>query len=166
VIDIRRGKVKVNNQQQKQLDDLGFIWDLEKDNWERGYKALLAYKNENKSTYVPKKFLSKDGFDLGKWLRNQWRNKNLPSERKKQLDDLGFVLEPQRSWDLWRKDLELYKKQLGDCNVPSRFITKEGLPLGRWVIHQRRNQNLSLERKKLLDDLGFVWNSKKGPKNK
>ncbi|CAM8278074.1 Helicase associated domain protein [Candidatus Methylopumilus planktonicus] len=164
VTDVRRGKAKINTQQKKQLDDLGFIWDLEEDSWDKGYKLLLSYKDQNRSTNVPKKFLSEDGFELGKWLRNQWCNKNLSPERKKQLADLGFAMESQRSWSLWLDDLELYKKEFGDCNVPGRFITKQRLALGRWVIHQRQNKNLSPERKKLLDDLGFVWNPKKGPK--
>jgi hypothetical protein len=71
-----------------------------------------------------------------------------------------------RFWKEAFKALVTYKKEFGNCAVPQSYKTKDGLALGTWVANQRKSQKLSPERKKQLDDLGFIWNPKKGPKNK
>lgn len=50
----------------------------------------------------------------------------------------------------------------GDCKVPTFY--KNDKPLGKWVARQREDNNdgvLQPERKKKLDELGFVWQLKK-----
>jgi hypothetical protein len=54
-------------------------------------------------------------------------------------------------------ELKMYRGRFGDCNVSE----SENQQLVRWVAKQRALQragNLSAERKKRLDALGFVWN--------
>ena len=64
------------------------------------------------------------------------RAKRLTPERKKKLDDIGFVwsLRSKRiedHWDEMFKQLLAYKDHHCDCLVPSRY--EENLKLGKWV---------------------------------
>jgi hypothetical protein len=109
------------------------------------------------------KHKTKDGFALGSWVFNQRTNKDLQQERRKQLDDLGFVWDPyEKQWSENIQALINYKNEFGDCEVPQKYIYKDGFALGVWVGHQRRSKNLSAEKKRQLDDLGFAWKVKKG----
>jgi hypothetical protein len=79
---------------------------------------------------------------------------------------LGFVWDPyQTSWDQGLNYLEIYKEREGHCCVP-RHHNEIGFPLGQWVHHQRvraKNGTISIERRKRLDALGFVWNVQNEP---
>lgn len=64
------------------------------------------------------------------------KGKRLTLERKRKLDELGFVwsLRSKRiedHWDEMFKQLQEYKDQHGDCLVPSRH--EQNLKLGKWV---------------------------------
>ena len=51
-----------------------------------------------------------------------------------------------------------FKAREGHCR-PSRFHVEGGYKLGPWVSTQRYyRDNLSVERKRRLDAIGFVWN--------
>ena len=51
--------------------------------------------------------------------------------------------------------------EIGHININSRHKTKDGFNIGNWVGRQRRNkENLSMEKKKKLDSLGYFWKVK------
>jgi len=61
-------------------------------------------------------------------------------------------------WQLRYDELVAYKKEHGDCLVPSSY--KENEPLGKWVARQRSLWNagkMSEDRMKLLDKIDFVF---------
>jgi hypothetical protein len=61
-------------------------------------------------------------------------------------------------WDEWYGCIKRYKEREGHCRVPFAHI-ENGLRLGFWVNVQRTNGNLlSADRRRRLDELGFVWN--------
>lgn len=67
----------------------------------------------------------------------------------------------RKSWEDSYADLVAYKAKHGDCHVPSKF--RENPSLGRWVARMRHRRNeLSEERVKLLDAVGFVWKKGRG----
>jgi hypothetical protein len=154
----QRAYKNLSPERKKKLDDLGFVWDLGVRSWGDWLKDLIAYKKEFGDCNVPAKFKTSEKYALGTWVRNQRKGINLTPERKKKLDDLGFIWNLKlRSWDDWLKDLIAYKKEFGNCEVPTSFITREKYALGSWVHTQRKDIKLTPERKKKLDDLGFVW---------
>ena len=60
-------------------------------------------------------------------------------------------------------ELEEYKGEHGDCNVPFHYTANP--QLGRWVRDQRQNykkNNLSSERNEALESVGFEWTRPKG----
>lgn len=78
-------------------------------------------------------------------------------------DEIGMV------WDvpdyLFEKNYAAlldYYKENGNADVPSYYVTADGLRLGRWIVNQRsaykgtaRNRLMD-EQKKRLDDIGFA----------
>jgi hypothetical protein len=63
-------------------------------------------------------------------------------------------------WDEWYGRLLSFRDREGHCRVPHNY-RENGHHLGLWVSNQRLDQSrskLSDERRKRLDELGFVWN--------
>ena len=80
-----------------------------------------------------------------------------------------MVSKHDKYWEQKFKELEEYKEEHGDCNVPQRY--PDNPPLGRWVNNQRRisgERRLPDNRKTRLEELGFDFESgpgraKRGP---
>ena len=74
---------------------------------------------------------------------------------------MGFCWDPQeRDWKEAFEKLCLYKKVNGNCDVPQHY--KDHPSLGTWVSNQRLAKskgNLTTERVKRLEELGFCWDS-------
>jgi nitrate reductase assembly molybdenum cofactor insertion protein NarJ len=62
---------------------------------------------------------------------------------------------------LWHQQYEKlleFKRKTGHCMVPGKY--KEDMSLGIWVNKQRcnnTNNKIRLDRKRLLDEIGFAW---------
>jgi hypothetical protein len=80
-------------------------------------------------------------------------------DRIQRLDELGFVWEiDATAWEKMFAELVVYKKSHGSCNVPN--VWPENRKLGHWVLTQRasrRKRELSKERIRRLNTIGFVW---------
>ena len=127
-------------------------------NWQRGFTALKAYKEQHGDWLVPKNY-KVDGLDLGQWVQTQKTARNsMPRERKDHLEGIGFIWDALgEKWAKGLSALEEYKNQHGDCLVPNGAIVN-GYKLGGWVAELRKQKrSLSPERKEQLDNLGFVW---------
>jgi len=146
-------------ERKKRLDSIGFVWNQFEQSWNDGFDALKAFKAEFGNCDVIQTYKTISGFSLGKWVSHQRSSSKISSEQKKKLDNLDFNWAPRKdAWEFFFKALLAYKKEFGNCQTPSRYKTKDGLALGVWVKSQRKISNLSPERKKRLDSIGFVWN--------
>jgi len=71
------------------------------------------------------------------------------SKKQKAISEAG--------WEEGFSALRTFKRQHGHCLVP-RWHMQGKYKLGQWVAVQRyRKANLSSERMRRLDDIGFVW---------
>ena len=126
--------------------------------WEFWFGLLEQFKEAEGHCRVPQS--SKlDGFKLGNWVINQRSNADqLTPERRKRLDDIGFVWDTiAEAWEEGFSKLLQFKEAKGHCRVHYQFILN-GFKLGIWVRTQRSNTDqLSSELKQRLDDIGFVW---------
>lgn len=67
------------------------------------------------------------------------------------------------SWDLMYAQAEAYYRANGALDVPRRYTTPEGLPLGSWISTQRKARRgmcsgrLSQEQIARLDSIGMIW---------
>ncbi|MDA9911181.1 Helicase associated domain protein [Amylibacter sp.] len=128
--------------------------------WEFSYGLLETFINKNGNCLVPARYIEK-GHNLGDWVSNQRSNKEILSfDRIYKLDLLGFV------WDqydnVWEENyiaLKKFKKREGHLDIKKSHI-ENGLQLGYWVNRQRSFKNLSPERIKKLDSVGFIWESR------
>jgi ribosomal protein L7Ae-like RNA K-turn-binding protein len=142
----------------QQLDDLGFVWDVFEADWEEGFSYLTVYKNREGHCRVPPNHVE-NGFRLEGWIATQRSRKDkLSEERRKRLDELGFIWNPREAdWEEGFSYLKAYKEREGHCRVPGEHI-ENGFRLGQWVGVQRTyNENLSQQRRAQLEELEFVW---------
>jgi superfamily II DNA or RNA helicase len=157
VVAQRVNEDDLSEERRQRLNKLGFMWNPLDESWEEGYLHLTAYKNRTGHCQVPRRHVE-DGFPLGQWVSNQRaRAESLPTIRRQQLDHLGFVWDQRDAdWEEGCVHLTAYRKRMGHCQVPRRHV-EDGFPLRQWVTIQRHNQNLSEERRRQLDKLGFIW---------
>jgi hypothetical protein len=142
--------------------------DVEEQKWNMQYEQLFEFKRKKGHCMVPKRY--EQDTRLGHWVGTQRRNHingNLRVDRKKLLDELDFVwkVEGDRNIDIndkvWHQQYEKlveFKRTNVHCRVPNRYDRDKSL--GIWVSEQRKNHNnnkMRPDRKKLLDEIGFVW---------
>mmetsp|Transcript_26977 Transcript_26977/g.64787 ORF Transcript_26977/g.64787 Transcript_26977/m.64787 type:complete len:403 (-) Transcript_26977:277-1485(-) len=133
--------------------------------WNSKFAELKKYIEDHgdcsvKFTYGP----------LGVWVNEQRklaRKKTgkgaLQADRRKRLEDIGFIFCPwEAQWDDRFKELVKYKQKHGHCNVPRDSV------LGQWVHDQRRvkkgnnrKTTLSKDRIDRLNKIGFNWEPRK-----
>jgi hypothetical protein len=153
----------------KKLNNLGFVWNLPDYKWDEGYEYLKQYVKNNGDALVNISHKI-NGYNLGSWVstqrRDEVKNRTLP-ERKQKLDELGFIWDVKEYyWNQGYKHLKQYVKDNGDTLVNKSYKI-DGFKLGQWVGSQRRektNNRVPPERIQKLDELGFAWKVKKGPR--
>jgi len=145
---------KLLPERERRLNEIGFVWDALEDAWESKFTELVAYKAKHGNLEVAATLLG-----LGAWVANQRQNLRrgiLSSERKAQLDGIGFQWTVQDTqWESRFSELLAYKAEYGDANVPQHWHTR----LGQWVSKQRqliKNGSLTIEQKMRLEEIGFT----------
>ena len=160
---VRAGAVpgKLSAEQIRQLDEIGMRWENHIGRaWETGYQELLNYYREYGNVDVNSRYVTEDGYPLGKFVSNQrlaWKNsragaeaggRKLLPERERRLNELGFLWEKRKKepentsadrsskydekWDEKFRLAENYYREHGDLEVPKEY-TVQGVRLGRWV---------------------------------
>jgi len=100
---------------------------------------------------------------LGTWVLVQRRFRDtMPVDRRRRLEELGFDWDPhQTEWQRGLAELEKFRAREGHCRVAQSYV-QNGFPLGIWVSVQRRTgATMPTDRKRNLDELGFVWRTRK-----
>jgi len=151
---------KMSASRAAQLDALGMEWDTNSDVWEQRFKELKEYKRHEGHTEVPASY--KENRALAMWVSTQRRihkSNQLTAERKRRLESIGFLWEPnEASWKRQFAKLRSFKERHGHCNVPLRCASDP--ELGRWLSNQRhlmRSRKLAKYRAKKLTEIGVVW---------
>jgi hypothetical protein len=137
--------------------------------WNKQYENLVEFKTKNGHCVMQRK-KNKDDAYLGNWVHEQRKIHNhnkLRLDRKERLDEIGFAWKADgdhtfkpddKLWHQQYKKLVEFKRKTGHCKVPRQY--EQDKSLGRWVATQRtfhKDDKLRLDRKKLLDDIGFAW---------
>ena len=154
----------------EQLEAIGMVWSTSNDLWEQNYAAATQYYLEHGDLEVPIKYETPSGFGLGVWLgaqRAAHKAGELPQEQVERLDALGmdWTNRNDRKWMSLYDVAAAYYHEHGNLNVPSEYVTPDGVLLGKWVARQRyaylnpdrSSARVTPERKALLDKLGMVW---------
>ncbi len=163
-------------EQVEKLNAIGMRWESVKDiAWEKYYAAAKEYFAEHGDLLPSITDKMYRGVKLSRWVAQLrgYRKSGICSaylteERIKLLDEIGMV------WDvpdyLFEKNYSAlldYYKENGNVDVPSYYVTADGLRLGTWVFNIRSRRKgfgqgaeLSKEQIKWLDELGFSWEGK------
>ena len=154
----------------ERLEAIGMVWSTSNDLWEQNYAAATQYYLEHGDLEVPIKYETPSGFGLGVWLgaqRAAHKAGELPQEQVERLDALGmdWTNRNDRKWMSLYDVAAAYYHEHGNLNVPSEYVTSDGVLLGKWVARQRyaylnpdrSSARVTPERKALLDKLGMVW---------
>lgn len=172
------GKVRgiLTDEQVEKLNAIGMRWESVKDiAWEKNYFAAKEYFADHGDLLPSVTDKAYHGVKLGRWVAQlrSYRKSGICSayltdERIKLLDEIGMV------WDvpdyLFEKNYAAlldYYKENGNADVPSYYVTADGLRLGAWVFNIRNRKNgsgkdaeLTDEQIKRLDELGFSWDGR------
>ena len=154
----------------ERLEAIGMVWSTSNDLWEQNYAAATQYYLEHGDLEVPIKYETPSGFGLGVWLgaqRAAHKAGEPPQEQVERLDALGmdWTNRNDRKWMSLYDVAAAYYHEHGNLNVPSEYVTPDGVLLGKWVARQRyaylnpdrSSARVTPERKALLDKLGMVW---------
>ena len=158
----RRDKANVIPERGRRLDCVGFVRNASESRWEKGFAALAKFKARKGHCRVPWRH-TEGKFKLGQWVAQQRKAKDrIPSKYRKRLNAIGYVWDGhEHAWEEGFAALTKFKACNGHCRVP-RYHIENGYKLGQWVSVQRLNRDtLSVERRKRLDAIGFVWDGRK-----
>ena len=151
------------------LNQLGMIWDKLDYIWESYYQALVVYYRENGSVNVPKNYRTDDGLALGAWLRKIKMNyrtgegASLTENQKERLEmlgiDLSYAFSFEKQWEENYGKAKQYYKEHGNMDIPTGYVTEDGVALGQWVMRVRaavkqKHVVLTEQMRQQLEDIG------------
>lgn len=153
------------------LEDMGMQWIKPKQvtGWNHGFQYAEQYFEENGHLFVPKKYVTPDGFELGKWIQDQ-RSRYLglsryeiSDDRIDMLEEIGMFWEDLKNaeWDwfvgLLRECIRKTKKPfaIGKSYRYKNYALGEAVSK---VIGQYADGSLSAEQERELRKAGFQFN--------
>ncbi|MCM1235160.1 MAG: helicase associated domain-containing protein [Ruminococcus flavefaciens] len=162
---------ELSSYQIMRLENMGIQWIKPKQvtGWNQGYGYAKQYFEENGHLFVHKKYITSDGFELGKWIWEQRERYlglskyEISDERIDMLEDIGMFWEDLKNseWDwfvgLLRECIRVTKKPF----VIGKSYRYKNYALGekvRNVIEQYANGSLTAEQERELRQAGFKFN--------
>ena len=149
----------LTKEQIKKLKKLGIVFgDKLEIQWNEGFKYLKEYKIKFGNCNVPKEYkLGK--YRLGLWVGTQRKNQKagkLSEDRKNKLNKIGFIWDTKEyRFLIGYSHLVKYKKEFGDCKVPSGYRVNQFL-LGSWRYNIRYGSiSITDNQRDKLNELGF-----------
>ncbi|KAL3937414.1 MAG: hypothetical protein SGBAC_007484 [Bacillariaceae sp.] len=140
--------------------------------WLIQFEELLKFKALHGHCRIPN--ACQNNSSLSRWVKRQRYQYKLKQEKKistlsdervKQLEEVGFVWDYHAEmWEERRAELEEFKGEFGDCNVPSHY--PKNRKLSAWVKCQRRqykrfidgdSSSMTGDRFGALERMGFTW---------
>ena len=153
------------------LESMGMQWIKPKQatGWNQGYSYAKRYYEENGHLFVSKKYVTSDGFELGKWIQEQ-RNRYLglskyeiSDDRIDMMEDIGMFWEDLKNAE-WDWFVGLLRECIRVTNKPfviGKSYRYKNYALGekvREVIEQYADGSLTTEQERDLRKAGFKFN--------
>lgn len=153
------------------LEDMGIQWIKPKKvpEWDIAYSYAKQYFEENGHLFVPKKYITSDGFELGEWIWEQRRrylgvsSHEISDDMIDMLEDIGMFWEDLKNaeWDwfvgLLRECIRVTEKPF----AIGRNYRYKNYALGEKVnevISQYADGSLTAEQTRELRQAGFKFN--------
>lgn len=165
----KRGELSIY--QKKRMEEMGIQWIRPKKvtAWSMGYQYAEQFFNENGHLFVNRKYITLDGFELGRWIQKQREiylglsRGELDDDKIDMLEDIGMFWEDLENaeWDwfvgLLRECIRVTKKPF----VIGKNYRYKNYALGEQVskvIGQYADGSLSAEKERDLRKAGFQFN--------
>lgn len=157
------------------LEKIGMIWTVSDYKWDEAVMELQKYYDKYGNLDIKARYVTEDGWALGKWVSNlrikvkkYGLEQTLTEEQQSQLEALGMIWDKSKeNWDRYFEAAETYYRANGNLDVPVKYTTEDGIPLGRWLSNLRhqllvrdRQSALSDEQRKQLRSIGLQDESK------
>lgn len=157
------------------LEKIGMIWTVSDYKWDEAVRELQKYHDKYGNLDIKARYVTEDGWALGKWVSNlrikvkkYGLEQTLTEEQQSQLEALGMIWDKSKeNWDRYFEAAETYYRENGNLDVPVKYTTEDGIPLGRWLSNLRhqllvrdRQSALSDEQRKQLRSIGLQDESK------
>ncbi|MDY4509076.1 MAG: Helicase associated domain protein [Candidatus Faecousia sp.] len=141
--------------------------------WDHYFHAARQYSLTNGNLDVPKNYDTPEGLHLGQWLCTQralYRNERsrLTQEQITRLESLGMQWQrcDDQRWDVnYQAALRFYEAH-GHLRVNARYVTPEGIGLGRWIVNLRQRYQtseaaggLTESQIQQMEQIGMVWDN-------
>ncbi|MEU6349640.1 Helicase associated domain protein [Streptomyces sp. NPDC047072] len=129
--------------------------------WAEGIAASAAYFETQGHLQPPRGWTTPEGLHLFRWLTHQkirYREGRMTSQEAAELERLGIIWNQRdHIWEQFLADLVSFRKEHGHLDVPRKYVTPAGGPLGIQVTDRRSTwDKLSAERQTELLELGFI----------
>jgi superfamily II DNA or RNA helicase len=170
----RKGKLSLDRI--KRFEDIGFIWEILEEQFEKGFQETMLYKKRTGNSNAHQHYTTPEGYRLGSWQSDQRNNyrkygiRNLSPDRIERLEKIGFTWEMlEEKFEKGFQETLLYKEGTGKPNSSNSYTTPEGYRLGKWQSHQKeryKKGKLSPDRIKRLEEISFKWDIKKDQSEK
>lgn len=138
--------------------------------WNDWLEGAKSYHKEFGDLLVPSRYITPDGYKLGRWIERQRAIYNgntkitgsLCLDQIAALNAIGMVwkLESRYTWDFWLKLCDVYIEENGDLLVPKAYVAENGILLGNWIGEQRKKYaegKLTEQQVSDLDARNMVW---------
>ena len=158
----RRKKNLISKEEVALLDELSFTWkSRDVGTWEDRLAEVAAFRAKHGHCEIP--LNHPENPKIGRFVNNMRAQRNsgkLSADRIAKLNALDFAWRSTRNsaWEARFDEFLAYKQAHGDCTEPPR--RGESKELGNWVSMQRQQKKrgeLHIERVRLLEENGFVW---------
>jgi very-short-patch-repair endonuclease len=164
----RHGRGKLVADRVAALETLpGWTWDPVADQWEDGYRHLLAFAAREGHVNVPAHHREPDGYPLGSWVRSHRRpggRRTMTDEQRARLAAVPgwtFTAPTLAQWERAFAALMAFAEREGHCRILTRH-REDGMDLDGWVSRQRtlfHGGELSASRRERLEGVpGWSWN--------
>jgi len=172
---VRYKNKELTETQIQKLELLNFEWESTKKTissaWETKFNLLKDFFSKNNHSLYKKSYGNESLYHWVLLQRMEYRKGKLHPDRIKALNSINFIWDTSSipiasktdddKWLDFLTRLDDYKKINGNCLVPQKYSKDRAL--GRWVNDQRNNKKngkLSKSRLDLLNDIGFIWDTK------
>ena len=122
------------------------IWTVSDYKWDEAMRELQKYHDQYGNLDVKARYVTGDGWAMGKWISNlrmkvkkYGLDQTLTEEQQSQMEALGMSWDRNRdNWERYFDAAKHYYQEKGTLDVPVKYITEDGIPLGKWLSNLRR----------------------------
>jgi len=146
---------QISSERIRLLKSIGVSFEIKKDNWNDIFKKLQAFKERHGHLRVSERKLQA----WSKFQRDKYNDKNLPREKIKKLNSIGFLWTPRKDGECFGPvvdKIRAYYDKHGNIDM----IYEKDNQYYDWMKARRsdyRRRIMHVKMKKLLNSMDFKW---------